>query len=219
MRQTVATWRAVLIGTAVAVAAAVPASAQDKPVTARVGAIAVGPLSDSGRVFSPGLGVDIGADWNLTPQIGLKFDAVATALGAQSQPEHPASVPVGVTPRMQFATANVFFQSPPGKARIYVTGGVGVYRRTVELTLSSSDFVTVCNPWWFVCYPGPVPSSHVSGTRSSVDFGVNVGAGFTASHFFAEMRYHFVWGPSYAMPQGQTPASGKFLPIVIGVRF
>lgn len=219
MKQTWTKWCAVLAGATVALTAAAPALAQDKPVTASVGAIVVAPLSDSSRVFSTGLGLDVGVNWNVTEQIGLRFDAVATTLGVQSQPEHPASVPVGVTPRMQFGTANVVFRSAAGRARIYLTGGVGVYRRTVELRVASSDPVTVCNPWWFVCESGPVPASQVSGTRSSVDLGVNVGAGFTVNHFFAEIRYHFVWGPSFPMPQGQTPASGKFLPLVVGVRF
>ena len=200
-------------------AAAIPAAAQEKPVAFSVGAIIVGPLSDSGRQFTPGLGVDVGADWHLTEQAGLRFDFAATMLGTRDAPSYPASVPVDVTPRMQFGTANFFFRSPPDKIRIFVTGGGGLYHRTVGLSTSASGPITICNPWWFVCYPTPVAAAQVNGTRSSTDFGMNAGAGIGAGRFFAEMRYHFVWGPTYTLPKGETPASGKFLTMVIGVRF
>jgi hypothetical protein len=97
--------------------------------------------------------------------------------------------------------------------------GVGLYRRSVALTTSGAGFVTVCDPWWFVCDPQPAPVERVVGSRSTTDFGVNVGAGLTAGMFFAEIRYHYMWGPTFTTPSGSQKATGKFLPLTVGVNF
>jgi opacity protein-like surface antigen len=199
-------------------------------MTITVGAIAVGPLSGSARQFTLGLGVDLGVTWNIGEQIGLRFDYVQAALGAKDTPQYPAVIPLDsdprgrvapteVHPRMKFGTASVVFQAPVQKVRIYVTGGVGVYRRSVSLTVSTPGLVSVCNPWWFVCFPGPVTADRVSATRSTTNLGVNVGAGLAISRFFVETRYHYVWGQTFSTAGGPVRASGKFLPIVLGARF
>jgi len=64
-----------------------------------------------------------------------------------------------------------------------------------------------------------VAASSVAGTNSSTDVGVNVGAGFTAGKFFAEVRYHYMTGPSYSTPSGTQKATGKFFPLIVGARF
>ena len=193
--------------------------AQDRSIAVAVGAMAIFPLSGSARQFTPGLGVDLGVTWNIGEQIGLRFDCVLATPGAKDPPQFPASVPVQVKPRMQFGTANVVFRAPAQKIRIYVTGGVGIYHRSVSLTAATDDPISVCNPWWFVCFPGPVTADRVSATRSTTNLGVNVGAGLAINRFFAEMRYHYVWGPTFSTPGGPVTATGKFLPLVVGVRF
>jgi opacity protein-like surface antigen len=200
---------------------AIPGSllAQDRALSVTVGAIAVGPLSGSARQFTPGLGFDLGVTWSFSEQIGLRFDYVQAALGAKDPPQFPASGAVHVEPRMQFGTANIVFRAPAQKVRIYVTGGIGVYHRSVSLTASTPGPISVCNPWWFVCFPGAVGADRVTGTRSTTNLGVNVGAGLAISHFFAEMRYHYAWGPTFSTAAGPVPATGKFLPLVVGVRF
>ncbi|MCX6545674.1 MAG: outer membrane beta-barrel protein [Acidobacteria bacterium] len=198
-----------------------PASllAQARTIALTAGATAVGPLSGSARQFTTGFGVDLGVTWNIGEQIGLRFDYVRTTLGAKDTPQFPASGPVHVEPRMQFGTADVVFRAPAQRVRIYVTGGVGIYHRSVSLTVATDDPISVCNPWWFVCFPGPVAADRAAATRSTTDFGVNVGAGVAMSRFFAEMRYHYVWGPTFSTPAGPVPATGKFLPLVVGMRF
>ena len=210
---------AVLLMTVACLSVAAPLLAQNGPIAVTVGAVAVGPLSGSARQFTPGLGVDFGVTWNLGEQIGLRFDYVTATLGAQDTPQFPASVPVRVEPRMQFGTANIVFRAPAEKVRIYVTGGVGAYHRSVSLNVATSGPISICNPWWFVCFPGPVIAGQVSATRSTTDLGVNVGAGLATGRFFAEMRYHYVWGPTFTTAAGPVRATGKFLPLIVGVRF
>jgi hypothetical protein len=201
-------------------AAAGPAAAQEKPFSVMAGGAIVGPLSDSADRFSTGFGFTAGATWHFDGQFGLTADYVWSTLGVQDDWKGTvASRPVDVTPRIQFGTVNLRFQAPPGRVRLYVLAGIGLYHRDVALATSGPGEITVCDPWWFVCTPGPVPVGSVNRTHSSTDPGVNVGAGFTAGMFFAEVRYHYMWGPSYSTPAGAQTASGKFFPLTVGVVF
>jgi len=200
--------------------AAGPAAAQEKPYSVTLGGAIVGPLSDSADRFTPGFGFTAGVTWHINEQIGLTGDYVWSALGVQDDwTGLVASRPVDVTPRIQFGTVNVRFQAPPGKARLYALAGVGLYHRTVAMATAGTGDITVCDPWWFVCSPGPVPVGSVNRTHSSNDLGINVGAGITAGRFFAEVRYHFMWGPSFETPAGDQDATGKFLPLTLGFVF
>ena len=55
--------------------------------------------------------------------------------------------------------------------------------------------ITVCDPYWLICYPTAVSTDAIVGDRSSTDFGINVGGGVNFGAFYAEARYHYVWGP------------------------
>ena len=148
--------------------------------------------------------------WYVNEQIGLSGDYVWSTLGGKDDwPGLVASRPVDVTPRIQFGTISVRFQGPPAKARLYALAGVGLYRRTVAMATTGSGDITVCDPWWFVCTAGPVPVGSVNRTRSSSDVGINVGAGIIGGRFFAEIRYHYMWGPSFDTPGGTQKAPGS----------
>jgi hypothetical protein len=197
-----------------------PAAAQDKPYSIAIGGALVGPLSDSADRFSTGIGFTAGATWYITPQIGLTGDYVWSTLGVQDDwTGLVATRPVDVTPRIQFGTVSVRFQAPPAKVRLYLVGGIGLYHRTVGMATSGSGDISVCDPWWLVCTAGPVPVGSVSRTHATTDPGISIGAGITAGMFFAEIRYHFMWGPSFATPSGSQQATGKFLPLTVGIAF
>ena len=114
----------------------------------------------------------------------------------------------------------------------YVMGGLGVYDRKLQLTSPAIGYTTFCDPYWYVCYPAAVPVEKIVGHRSSTDFGMNFGGGVTyhihqTAAIYAEIRYHYVWGPSID-PQVQPlsgttsqnlTANGRFLPITVGFRF
>jgi opacity protein-like surface antigen len=195
------------------------ALAQGQGITVSAAAVAVGPSSGSARQFTPGFGVDLGLSWQFSEQLALRIDVVQAALGAKDTPQFPASAPVRVEPRLRFGTVDLVFRAPAEKIRLYMSAGVGLYHRSVSLTVSSPEPVSVCNPWWFVCFPGPVASGQVSASRSTTNVGLNVGIGVSARRFFVEMRYHYVWGPTFLTPAGSVPATGKFLPLVLGARF
>jgi Outer membrane protein beta-barrel domain len=211
--------RAAVVCIAVLMMAA-SAAAQEKPYSLAVGGAIVGPLSDSADRFSTGFGFAAGVTWHVNDQIGLTGDYAWSTLGVQDDWNGlVASRPVEVTPRIQFGTVDVRFQAPPMKVRLYVLAGFGLYHRAVRMATRGAGDITVCDPWWFVCTPGPVPVGSVNRTHSSTDPGLNVGAGITAGRLFAEIRYHFMWGPSFDTPVGTQQATGKFLPLIVGVTF
>lgn len=196
------------------------ARAQDGPVTVFVGASAIGPLSGTADRFSIGFGVDVGASYSINEQMSIRADWVFGQFGQSGEwPEPPLPVDFDTTLRAQFATADFVFHGPPGRARLYVMAGVGVYVRRVEVKGSGTGQVDVCDPWWFVCTGGEVGAAQVLGTRSHTSIGVNVGAGVRFSRYFVEGRYHYADGPTFDTPEGRQTATGKFFPVTFGVTF
>jgi opacity protein-like surface antigen len=137
---------------------------------------------------------------------------------------------------MQYGSANAIF-SPKTDGRVAPYGlvGAGVYYRPVTVSTPGVGYTSVCDPYWYVCYPTLVSVENVVGSRSSTDFGMNFGGGVNfrmtdhASIFF-EIRYHYIWGPTFEGAQVNplitgssastaTKANGQFLPITIGFRF
>ena len=75
---------------------------------------------------------------------------------------------------------------------------MGVYYRPTEITTPGVGYVPgYCDPWWYVCYPGGwVEVDNIVGERSSTDFGMTFGGGVRFGAFYAELRYHYIWGPT-----------------------
>ena len=80
------------------------------------------------------------------------------------------------------------------------------------------------------CYPGGwVETTNVIGDRDSTDFGMAFGGGVNFGVLYAELRYHYVWGPEVAVNQISLPiagvptdtrkANGQFLQTTFGIRF
>ena len=72
----------------------------------------------------------------------------------------------------------------------------------------------------------------IVGTRSSNDFGINIGGGVTFGHnakFYVESRYHYVWGPDFTADKANLPAdfngrtsftaNAAYFPLTFGIRF
>ena len=67
---------------------------------------------------------------------------------------------------------------------------------------------------------------NIVGERSSTDFGMVFGGGAQFGVVFAELRYHYIWGPEVEQRTiGSTTvtkggkANGQFLQVSFGVRF
>jgi hypothetical protein len=112
---------------------------------------------------------------------------------------------------------------------------MGVYYRPAKITTPSVGFAPgYCDPWFYVCFPGGwVPVDKIVGKRSSTDFGMSFGGGVKFGPAFAELRYHYIWGPTIqggdlgVNPLDNTAAAalvgkkanGQFIQTTFGVRF
>jgi len=213
--------------------AAAPAHAQEKRFTVNLGGGASVPVSDAKDYFGTGFNVVFGVTVNLNDSIGIQAEYQYHGLGSFDGnsldiPTNPIEPPIQlkVSHGMNLGSFNLVVK-PPTSGRVggYLLGGVGVYHRAIDLSTPGTGLVTVCNPWWYICYPTPVPVDRIIGTRNSTDFGVDVGGGVTfligdTEEFYIEARYHHIWGPEVDDGQGNTrKANGQYFPITFGFRF
>ena len=232
------------------VAVATPAAAQDeRPVQLTIGGGWTGVYGAAADRIGNGGNYTLGVLYNVNETDGNQGEYAWNGIKNKQLllPVFPQPLASGGVPsdffadgNMQYGSANILF-SPKvsGRAKPYGITGLGVYYRPVSITTPSVGYTTICDPYWYVCYPTLVPVDQVVGSRSSTDFGMNFGGGVNykiadngASVFF-EVRYHYIWGPEISQANvptqpiaGVTPptgsglkANGKFLPITIGVRF
>jgi opacity protein-like surface antigen len=189
----------VLIAAAL-LAVAMPASAQDSPVSINLGGgftIRCSDLKDS-----------FGVGGNLPSGI-------------------ISSIPLSANHSMHDADFNLLLgPALKDKAAVpYAIVGAGVYHQIVNVTTPSVGLATVCDPWIYVCYPVAVPVTQIIGERSNTAFGWNLGGGVTArvnetTKFYAEIRYIHTNGPTFTDPAGVSrTANGNYFPFTFGFRF
>jgi opacity protein-like surface antigen len=225
--------------------AAAPAAAQDeRPVQLTIGGGFTGVYGAGADRLGNGGNFTLGVLFRTSSVVGVQAE-----YGWNGMKQKQLSIPVFATPadatgvpsdffadaNMQYGAVNLLLQpKTSGKAAPYVVTGVGVYYRPVTISTPALGYTSVCDPYWYVCYPAVVPVEQVVGKRSSTDMGMNVGGGVNfrlaerASIFF-EVRYHYIWGPTFNDAQVNplaasgtstpTKANGQFLPITVGFRF
>ena len=231
--------RRLMIVSLVLIAMAAPARAQDdKKYDVNIGGGAMFPLGTFKDSFDTGGNFAVGATYFITPVIGIqgeynydRMNGPERTLGLSLTPGAPVtgSALIQSNQQMNVGLFDLVVRSRPRDHVVggYVLGGGGVYHREVELTSPAVGYTTVCDPYWFVCYPAATSVDQVLGSRSSTDFGINVGGGVTFGHeakFYVELRYHYVWGPTINPPAGvatttSVSTNAHYLPLVFGVRF
>lgn len=228
--------RIVFAALATALMVAVPAFAQDKPVEFNVGFGVTYPSSDLKNDFNAGWNGDFGVTFFVKPTIGLQAEYGYHHMNGPERtfpdltPGSNGSVLIESNHHMHIGTFNLVVRPhTSGAVGGYVLVGPGVYHRTIQLTTPSVGFITVCDPYWLVCYPTAVSVDAVVGDRSSTDFGMNFGGGLTFGHeskLYVEFRYHYVWGPKIgptatpaASSSGTYSTSLQYFPITFGFRF
>jgi opacity protein-like surface antigen len=200
------------------------------------------PISGLNDAFNTGWNGTLGITWNMTPKIGIQGEYGYDRLGGPERqftisqtPTPTADDPTGLIQsnhQVHTGTFNVIYKPQldvnQRSRGLYLLGGAGVYHRLVQLTSPSAGYASVCNPYWYICYPTTVPVTRIIGDRSSNDFGMNVGAGLTFgsnAKIYIETRYHYVWGPTIrpevAPVSGATEYSTNagYFPITFGVRW
>jgi len=215
-------------------------AAAQRAVNFSVGGGLTTPNSDVRDRFGNGYNFNFGVQANLTPVIGIEGLYSFNGLGSKDlsidvfpQPILGGGVPTNISAdmNMQYGTGSLIVQAPHGAVRPYGLVGMGVYYRPVKLTMPGVGWVSgYCDPWFFVCYPGGwVETTNIIGSRSSTDFGMVFGGGVHFGMVYAELRYHYIWGPEVQVNTPAQPiagvtadtrkANGQFLATTFGVRF
>ncbi len=210
------------------VALGAPALAQDKPLSAIA---AVGPDFPTGAIqntFGGGYHYDFGVLYSIDKRTGVQFDFQYANFGGKqvaiASDLCPQCAPLAIGPTM-WSTMVDYVYRPGSQARgigLYLLGGGGLYHRTVSLQSAAQGAVIWCDPATYVCHDVPTDLANILGSRSSNDFGINLGAGVSfraAEHWrlFIEARWHYIWGPTV---QGTTQkANGQYIPVTFGFRF
>ena len=123
--------------------------------------------------------------------------------------------------RLYALTGNVIIGTSKGNKSVYVIGGGGWYRRTLEAKKTILQAGSSCSPewlWWNIeCVNGIFPTDITVGSRTVSAGGFNVGAGVAfrmgesgAPSFYAEIRYH------HAFTQN---VETVVLPLTFGIRW
>ncbi len=205
------------------------ALAQDKPVEVNFGggvSFPVGNLADS---FDTGWNGAIGVTFNVNPAVGVQAEYMYQRFGGpdrtfpNADPIITDTILIESNHQLHAGTFNLVVRSTGGGGvGGYFLAGPGVYHRIIQLTTPSVGFVTVCDPYWLICYPAAVSTDAIVGDRSSTDFGFNFGGGLTFGHaakFYVEARYHYVWGPKITAAGTEYSTNAQYFPITFGVRF
>jgi opacity protein-like surface antigen len=228
-----------LVVLAIACACAVPAGAQDKKVNVSLGGGVTTPNSEVKDHLGNGYNFNFGVQVNVTPIFAIEGLYSFNGLGSKTlsipvfpQPINGTGVPTDFSAdmNMQYGTASLIVQKPEGSVRPYGLVGMGVYYRPIKVTTPGVGWVPgYCDPWWYYCYPGGfVETTNIIGERSSTDFGMGFGGGVNFGAIYAELRYHYIWGPEVPVTGPVQPlpgvtstrkANGQFLATTFGVRF
>jgi len=228
--------RKLLVAAFVVLSAAAPAVAQDHPIGVNFGFGWVFPTMDFKNDFNTGWNGTIGVQYNFSPTVSFLADYTYAHMNGPEKnitvfpnPNGGAgsSALIQSNHQMHVGTFDIVYNPPhSGAVGGYVLGGVGVYHRLVQLTTPATGYTTVCDPYWYVCYPTLVPVNVIIGDRSENDFGINFGGGVTfgtEGKFYVETRYHYVWGKTLTPPAGVTLSStnsnAAYFPITLGVRW
>jgi len=216
-----------------AVLTAGSAMAQTKKYEINVGGGFTAATGDIEEHFGNGGHIEGGFTFFPRETFGLQFQYAYTKLNGKDFQLAVSDNPGGAAINRDFASHmhmhGFSFDAvikPKFKEGLYFVAGPGIYHRTVSVTTPSVGFVTVCDPYWFVCFDTPTTVDRLLGDRSSTDFGINAGGGYAfkisdSAKLYVEARYLYVFGPDVVINgvKKASNANGQFIPLSLGIRW
>jgi opacity protein-like surface antigen len=184
------------------------------------------PLSGTADRQDVGWGFTAGFTYNLNLQTGIQLEYGAS--WANLKTGKLATAGIDGNTFFQYFDLNLLVRPihPMNRVSFYLLGGGGLYYRSVDVTqVQGTTLAPYCDPWLYYCSVVPVTASSLIGSRSSWNWGLDVGVGVTfalspLTRLYLEARYHYVFGPSYTDASGSSRTlDGQFLPLTLGVRF
>jgi opacity protein-like surface antigen len=197
-----------------------PARAQDfgflKGATASAGAgftFPVGTISDHSKL-----------GWNFTASAGPRFDRFTLTLdfslhylpvkNSFHDPNSNVDISNGSEVRIYSFTLNPGYQFiKHERFSSYVSGGYGVYNRTLLLASPGPVPLEVCDDFWGVCVTNAAPGVSGTGDGSITKGGYNAGGGVNFGSnvkFFIDARYHHMF-------ISRSPT--QLIPLTFGIRW
>jgi hypothetical protein len=196
-------------------AAVIPAFAQFSHFTGFVGGGFTTPINPIGSRLDNGFNITAGAGVNANNHFGLMLDFIYNQNGINRTFLNQVQAPDGQVRIWGFTLDPVVHVTQEGPVDFYVTGGGGIYHRTVEYTQPVISQGTFFDPWYGF-YPAAFGTNQVIGSYGQYKGGVNGGVGMSfklgGGHVkaFAEARYHHIF--TRAVETG-------ILPVTFGLRW
>lgn len=193
--------------------AAAPAFAQFSHFTGFVGGGFTEPINPIGARLDTGWNVTAGAGVNANHHLGLMLDFIFNDTPVNTTFLNQVQAPDGHVRTWGFTLDPVVHLTQEGPVDLYVTGGGGIYHRTVEYTQPVVSTGVFFDPW-FGYYPAAFPSNQVIGSfgqyKGGIDGGVGVSVKLGSSRvkLFAEARYHHIF--TRQVPTDLIPVSFGF---------
>jgi len=190
--------------------ATLPASAQFSRFTGFVGGGFTQPVNPIGSRLDTGWNITAGAGINATHHFGLMLDFVYLHNPINATFLNQVQAPDGNVKVWGFTLDPVIHLTQEGPVDFYVTGGGGIYCRTVEYTQPVIQTGVFFDPWWGF-YPASFGADQVIGSYTQYKGGVDGGVGFSVklgqsrAKLFAEAKYHHIFTRS--VETGMLPVS------------
>jgi len=171
---------------------------------------------DAGRSVNTGYTFTAGGGINLNKHLGFAVDYTFDGFGLSDQALRVSGAPDGYAHAWGFTFDPIYRFAPGKKVGGYVTGGYGVFTRTINLTRPGLVPATICDPWTFICYSGAVVADVVYRSNSVTKGAWDIGGGLTYrlgesnANFYVELRYFDM------LTSG---VHSTFLPLTFGLRW
>ena len=194
--------------------AALPACAQFSRLTGFVGGGVTSPINPIGSRLDTGWNVAAGAGINANHHLGLMLDFMFNDMAINSTFLNQVQAPEGHVRVWGFTLDPVLHLTREGPVDFYVTGGGGIYHRTVEYTQPVYQTGIFFDPW-FGFYPATVGANQIIGSYGQYKGGIDAGTGISFKlggnvKAFAEARYHHIFTRAVAT---------DVLPVTFGFRW
>ena len=195
--------------------AALPASAQFSHFTGFVGGGFTNPINPIGSRLDTGWNVAAGVGVNANHHFGLMLDFMFNDMPINQRFLNQVQAPDGSVRVWGFTLDPVVHLTQEGPVDFYVTGGGGIYHRTVEYTQPVIQQGVFFDPW-FGFYPAAFGTNQIIGSFGQYKGGINGGAGMSFKlgnsniKAFAEARYHHIFTRNVAT---------DLIPVTFGIRW